>query len=358
VRPFVDDVSRCCIGADATIRDVIECINRNALGIVLVVDGQRRLINTITDGDVRRAMLANFDLGAPVDELLARKLESKYPTPLTAPVGTENAELLHMLTQRKLSHIPLIDDDGSVADIALLRVLAGEIDLGLQAVVMAGGFGTRLRPLTQDTPKPMLPVGDRPLLQRTIEQLRDSGINRVNITTHFLPEKITEHFGTGDAFGVHLNYVNEERPLGTAGSLSLLDESEETLLVINGDILTEIDYRAMLEFHREHGADLTVGVRRYEMKVPYGIIESDGVDITGVREKPEMVFFVNAGIYLVEPAVKNHIPTNTQFDMTDLIERLIAGSERVISFPIREYWLDIGQHKDYQKALEDIENKI
>jgi len=358
VRPFVKDIGRCCISIAATIRDVIECINVNALGIALVVDEDGRLVNTVTDGDIRRAMLAKIDFGSTVEALLAHKKASNISSPLTAPLDTESTELLHLLNQRKLSHIPLLDEDGRVQDIALLRAFAESYDLGLQAVVMAGGFGTRLRPLTEDMPKPMLPVGDRPLLQRTIEQLRDTGIKQVNITTHFRPEKITEHFGSGDAFGVELNYVNEERPLGTAGSLGLIEKSGETLLVINGDILTDIDYRAMLEFHREGNADLTVGVRQYDVKVPYGIIESDGIEITGIREKPEMVFFVNAGIYLVEPGVKDHIPIDTSFDMTDLIEVLIENGDRVISFPISEYWLDVGQHEDYQQAQEDVKNNV
>ena len=200
----------------------------------------------------------------------------------------------------------------------------------------------------------MLPVGDRPLMQRIVEQLRQAGIRRVNISTHYLPEKIIEHFGDGRDFGVTLNYVTEDRPLGTAGALSLMEMPNEPLLVINGDILTRVDFRAMLAYHREHEADLTVGVRQYDLRVPYGVVECEGPRVRQLREKPQISFLVNAGIYLLEPSVHCYIPNGQCFDMTDLIEKLLAEGQMVVSFPIVEYWLDVGQHEDYEKAQEDI----
>jgi NDP-sugar pyrophosphorylase family protein len=221
---------------------------------------------------------------------------------------------------------------------------------------MAGGFGKRLLPLTQNTPKPMLPIGEQPLMERMIGQLRDAGIHRVNVTTHFEPEKIRDYFGDGERFGVNLNYVSEERPLGTAGALRLIETKKEPLLIINGDILTRVDFRAMLDFHREHQADLTVGVREYDFQVPYGVIETEGARVTGVNEKPVYKFFVNAGIYLLQPALDEFIPKDERFDMTDLIEKLIAAGRTVASFPIMEYWLDIGRLADYERAQEDVKN--
>jgi NDP-sugar pyrophosphorylase family protein len=200
----------------------------------------------------------------------------------------------------------------------------------------------------------MLLVGDRPLLELIIEQLSGSGIHKVNITTHYKPEKITEHFGDGSGFGVELNYVNEEQPLGTAGALGLMEESDEPLLVINGDILTRIDFRALFAYHHEHRADLTVAVRQYDLKVPYGVVECDGPMVSGLREKPVINFFVNAGVYLLQPSVRRLIGNGERLDMTDLIQRLLEAGRPVASFPVLEYWLDIGQLPDYEQAQEDV----
>jgi NDP-sugar pyrophosphorylase family protein len=202
----------------------------------------------------------------------------------------------------------------------------------------------------------MLTLGDRPLLELTIERLRNAGIKRMNVTTHYLPEVISNHFGDGTAFDVEISYVEEDRPLGTAGGLKLLEASNETLLVINGDIITEVDFRAMLAYHRDHGADVTVGVRQFELQVPYGVIECDGMRVRRVQEKPLLNFLVNAGIYLLEPTVYRYIPEGHRFDMTDLIERLVEKGRHVVSFPIVEYWLDIGQKADYERAQEYVRN--
>jgi NDP-sugar pyrophosphorylase family protein len=220
---------------------------------------------------------------------------------------------------------------------------------------MAGGFGSRLRPLTDQIPKPMLPVGDRPLLERTIARLRDSGIRTVNVTTHHLADQIKSHFGDGEAMGVDIHYVSEERPLGTCGGLRLVEELKEPVLVINGDILTGVNFGDLVGFHRKVGADATVCVRKYEVQVPYGVVEVDGTWLRGVKEKPSVGFFVNAGIYLLEPTVQRFIPEGERFDMTDLIARLLAEGRPVATFPIVEYWLDVGQPADYAQAQRDVE---
>jgi NDP-sugar pyrophosphorylase family protein len=221
---------------------------------------------------------------------------------------------------------------------------------------MAGGSGTRLRPLTEDLPKPMLPIGGRPLMERLVEQLQQAGIRQVNVTTHYKPEKIVEHFGDGHAFGVEMRYVNEDRPLGTGGALGLIAPPQETLLVINGDIVTQVSFRAMLAFHQEHQAKMTVAVRRYEVQVPYGVVECEGSQVRQLREKPQLGFLVNAGIYLLEPSVYEFIPHGQHFNMTDLIQWVLEAGQTVVSFPIREYWLDIGQHPDYVQAQDDVRN--
>jgi dTDP-glucose pyrophosphorylase/CBS domain-containing protein len=350
------EVEKFVVAPHSTVREVMSCIDRNARGIALVVDEERRLIGTLTDGDIRRAILDDLSLDVTANELLARKVNSSYIRPVTAQVGTRRGELLELMQGRGVRQIPLVDGAGRLLDLITLDELLPKQVLPLQAVIMAGGLGTRLRPLTEEIPKPMLPLGDRPLMERTIERLREAGIRRVNVTTHYRPEKITDHFGDGQEFGVEINYVAESRPLGTAGALGLMEAPHEPLLVINGDILTRVDFRAMLDYHRKHAADLTLGVRHYDLQVPYGIVECEGPQVRQVREKPMFHFLVNAGIYLLEPSMHQYIPRGQHFDMTDLIQRLLENKCAVLSFPIVEYWLDIGQYDDYEQAQEDVKN--
>ncbi|MGD8386338.1 MAG: nucleotidyltransferase family protein [Desulfobacteraceae bacterium] len=347
------DSADLCVHADNSIRETIECIEKNEKQIALVVDDDGRLIDTITDGDIRRAILAGLDLGTPVRVLRERKAGSFHSIPVTAPLGTDTAELLRLMEERCVRQVPLLDEQGRVAGLITLREILKSDSLPLQAVVMAGGYGKRLRPLTEDTPKAMLKVGDRPLLESIIGQLRDSGIRNVNVSTHYMSQRIAEHFGDGSDFGVEITYVEEDQPLGTAGALGLLKTSNEPILVINGDILTQVDFRAMLEFHLDHEADMTVAVKMYEHQVPYGVVEARGVTLHRIVEKPVVRRFVSAGIYLLNPEACSDIPSGKSFDMTELIERLSAGNSKVICFPVREYWMDIGKVEDYEKAQED-----
>ena len=341
------------------IRDAIQAIDRGQKGIALITSDDGRLIGTVTDGDVRRAMLASVSLDAPVQILLDRKRGTETETPVTAPVGTSPERLQLLMRKHDVRQLPLLDGEGRVVDLVLLDDLIPESDLPVQAVIMAGGFGKRLRPLTDDTPKPMLRIGDRPLIEHVVDRLREAGIRNVNISTFYLPEKIVGHFGDGKKFGVDVSYVQESRPLGTAGALSLLQNTTEPALVTNGDILTSVNYRSMWNFHCKHQAALTVASRKYEIKVPYGVVEHDEAAVMGLTEKPTFEFFVNAGIYLLDPYALQQIPKDlvddTQFHMTDLIQLLIDQGRKVVSFPIHEYWLDIGQMDDYQRAQDDVE---
>jgi dTDP-glucose pyrophosphorylase/CBS domain-containing protein len=350
------NISKFCIHSDASIRDAIVCINRGAKGIALVVDHDLRLVGTITDGDIRRVMLKDISLESPVSQLLENKDDPYYSQPITAKIDDSEENIAQLMEKYVIRQIPLLDDDERVADLIAIEDLLPNENLPIHAVVMAGGFGTRLLPLTDDLPKPMLPVGDRPLMERIIDQLQQTGIQRVNITTHYMADKIKDYFGDGKNFGVDIEYVEEDKPLGTAGALGLMKKPDKPLLVINGDILTRVDFRAMLNYHRKHKAELTVAVRQFAVDVPYGVIESNGAFVHRLREKPRYNFFVNAGIYLIEPSVHKFIPTDQHFDMTELIDGLIKDSRTVVSFPIVEYWLDIGQPIDYQQAQEDAEN--
>lgn len=345
------------ISPDRTIRAAMECVDRGACGIALVVDQERHLLGTITDGDVRRAILAGKDLGLPISELLANKIGTRYPRPVTAQLGVTRETLLELLRQNVLRQIPILDDGGKVVDLVMLDDLIPAQSLPLQAVIMAGGLGTRLRPLTEDLPKPMLPVGGKPLMELLIDQLRQVGIRRVNVATHYKSEKITDHFGDGSSFGVEINYISEDRPLGTGGALGLMDAPTEPILVINGDLVTRVDFRAMLAYHQEHHALMTVAVKQYDIRVPFGVIECKDARVCGLREKPQMHLLVNAGVYLLEPTAYDFIPTGEHFNMTDLIQRLLDSDRIVVSFPVIEYWLDIGQLADYEQAQEDMKSR-
>jgi dTDP-glucose pyrophosphorylase len=332
------------------------CIDRNERGIAIVVDADWHLLGTITDGDVRRAMLLGVNLDASVGVILEGKAKSPYPKPITAPVGCSAETLLQLMRENQIRQVPLLDDAGCVVNLVTMDDLMPAPAPRLQAVIMAGGQGTRLRPLTEAVPKPMLPVGGRPLMEIIIEQLQQLGIRQVSVATHYKPERIIEHFGDGRAFGVEISYVNEDRPLGTGGALGLMRPPDGPVLVINGDILTQVDFRAMLQFHGEYQAEMTVAVRRYDVKVPYGVIECDGSFVRQLKEKPQMLYLVNAGIYLLEPSVYELIPSGKHFNMTDLIQWLLDAGRPVVSFPICEYWLDIGHPADYVQAQNDVKN--
>jgi NDP-sugar pyrophosphorylase family protein len=315
----------------------------------MVVDAETRLLGTITDGDIRRWILDRRNLDAALSELLDRKRTSPYAQSITAPLGASREELLTLMRRHVVRHVPLLDESGRVVSLVTMNDMLPS-QMAVQAVIMAGGFGKRLRPLTTDLPKPMLPVGGRPIMEHIIEQMKRAGISKINVTTHFMPEKIIEYFGDGRKFGVEVSYLTEETPLGTAGALRLLQPSTYPLLVINGDILTEVDFHALYAFHREHNAVLTIGVRQYDFQVPYGVVENEGLRVLRITEKPSLSFFVNAGIYLLDPAVNECLMGLGRLDMPELVEMLIARGRPVVSFPIREYWLDIGRPGDYEIA--------
>jgi dTDP-glucose pyrophosphorylase/CBS domain-containing protein len=342
--------TRFVVAPEAAMRDVLAIIDQNGEGVALVVSADRRLLGIVTDGDVRRAILGGLDFASGVAEFLERKKGGVYDRPLAMPADSSPAEIERLMRVRLVRHMPLVNGDGRLTGLALQRHFGEEGEAPLRAVVMAGGFGTRLRPLTEATPKPLLKLGDKPVIEHIVDQLKAAGIRRINITTHYHADKIRAHFGDGSGFGVEVAYTHEETPLGTAGALSMLPESGDPLLVINGDVVTAVDFRAMLSFHREQHAQLTVGVRKYEVSVPFGVIEVDGARVTRLTEKPSLAFFINAGIYLLEPAALRHLRPGQRLDMTDLIQCLLDDGAMVTSFPIHEYWMDIGKMDDYLSA--------
>jgi len=348
-----EDIADLLVSLDTSIRDAMVRINASGKGIVLAVGLNRRLIATITDGDIRRAILSGINLDSSLATLLSQREGTLRP--VTARPGSDNALLLQLMRENNLRHIPMVREDQVPVGLALLSDLIHISELKLGAVVMAGGHGTRLRPLTNETPKPMLPVGNRPLLEDTINHIRASGIRHVHLTTHYKPEVIRSHFKNGNDFGVDISYTDEAQPLGTAGALGNLPDVNDRLLVINGDILTRLNFRAMLEFHEDHRADITMVVREYAVTVPYGVVTTgeDGVSISGITEKPTLRHFVNAGIYLLNQGVSHLLGRGERCDMPELIERALAAGRKAVCFPVGEYWLDIGSKSDYEKAQAD-----
>ena len=348
------DLETLCVRFDDTLNEAIKKIGLVPVGIVLVVDNDGKLLGTITDGDIRRAILAKTDFNKWAQVILDTKQGTLYAEPIYSYIEDDPAEYLKMLREHQISHLPLIDKQFKVAGLVTLDEFMSQKNFLAQAVIMAGGKGERLRPLTVDTPKPMLPIGDKPLMEIILDQLREAGIRQVNVTTHHKSEKITQHFGDGSNFGLQINYVTEDRPLGTVGGLTLMEPPAETTLVMNGDILTQIGFKAMLDYHREHDADLTMAVQMCDIQIPYGVIECEGTFITRLTEKPQLDFMVNAGIYLLEPNVFSLIPKDTEYDMTDLVQDSVDKGLTVVAFPIREYWIDIGKYSDYEQAQEDL----
>lgn len=340
-------LSKVLISPTETITAAIARLDQAGTGALLLSGDDSRLLGILTDGDIRRTILRNEWLEQPCGNIASRN-------PVTVNPDTPPAIVLQTMNRFDVNHLPVIDAEGVIVDLLLRRDLIRD-NGQVAAVIMAGGLGTRLRPLTENLPKPMLPVGDRPLLERTISQLRDAGIRRVNITTHYLAEKITSYFGDGREFGVELNYVSEERPLGTAGCLRLVRDHEDPLLVINGDILTGVRFPDLVAYHHELGADVTVGVRRFKLEIPHGVVECEGPRLLRMREKPQLSFTINAGIYLLEPSVYRYLPASESFDMPDLIQSLLQKGRHVVTFPITEYWLDIGRPGDYAQAQDDVE---
>jgi dTDP-glucose pyrophosphorylase len=351
----MENIQKLLVSFDGTVYNAIEAIQQGHEGIALIVDANQKLLATITDGDIRRATLDKVQINDSIADLLHYR-SADLKVPITAHVGISKSALLSLMKEKVVRHIPLLDDEGRVVELALLRELMKDIQMPLSAVIMAGGRGKRLLPLTENTPKPMLPLQGRPFMERTIGQLKKANIDNICITTHHKPEVITDYFGDGSEFGVNIGYVNEDTPLGTAGALGLLESAQHTSLVINGDIMTQLDFRSMLDFHHSHDAIMTVGIRKFGFEIPYGVVETEGVNITSLVEKPTKSVFVNAGVYLLEPAAFQQIPSGVHFDMTDLIQSLLDEGGRVIAFPIQEYWLDIGQPDDYEQAIKDVES--
>jgi dTDP-glucose pyrophosphorylase len=338
------------IGPNHSIQAAIGIIDRGAKRVALVVDDDGRLLGTVTDGDVRRGILRHLPLDSPVEQVMNR-------APKTLPLGYGREDALRLCGDQQILQIPIVDQDRRVVGLETLSNLLRKPRYDNPVFLMAGGFGTRLKPLTDRCPKPMLPVGDRPILQNILENLIGYGFHRFLISVHYLAEQVIDHFGDGSKWGIRIEYVHESQPLGTAGALGLLprDLPDLPVLVVNGDILVKLNYEALLAYHQSHAPAATVCVREYSMQVPYGVVEADQHRLTDIVEKPVQQFFINAGIYLLSPAVVKSVEPNRRVDMPELLKGLLRAGRPVSIFPVYEYWLDIGQMNDFQLAQQIME---
>jgi dTDP-glucose pyrophosphorylase/predicted transcriptional regulator len=337
-------------GPDVGLHDAIAHLDRAGQQILLVVDADRRLVGTLTDGDVRRALLRGLVLSSRIDEAMFR-------TPMVVGPELDRAAVLNLMQVNKLRQLPIVDGAGRVVGLHVWdRVLSVPTRDNLM-VLMAGGFGRRMMPFTETVPKPMLEVAGKPLLQHAIERAHADGFRRFLISLHYLPEVIRDHFGDGRAFGVEIGYVLERAPLGTAGALSLMPERPDLPFVVaNGDVLTDVRFSDMLEFHRSFGASATMAVREHQYHNPFGVVQTDGMEITGFEEKPVWRTRINAGLYTLDPEALDLLVPDEHCNMPTLFDRLRARGKRTIVYPMHETWMDVGNPQDLLKANRALED--
>lgn len=329
---------------DQSIKEALEIIDKGAIRIAIVLDEEDKVVGTLTDGDVRRGLLSGLSLDSTIDNLY-------FKEPTLANVNDSKELIVQKAISKQIYQIPIVDDEGKLVKIEDLAKLLKTNAKRNRVVLMAGGLGTRLRPLTEDIPKPLLKVGNKPILETIIENFAKYGFVNITISVNYKADMIKEYFGDGSKFGVNIEYIEETKRLGTAGALSLIKERpQEPFFVMNADLLTNVNFTHLLDFHTYENSVATMCVREYDYQVPYGVIETDGSNITSIKEKPVHKFFVNAGIYTLSPQVFEYIPKNEFYDMPTLFEDIIKDKLKTISFPVHEYWLDIGRMSDFEQA--------
>jgi len=333
------------LAESATLSDAVRIIEANSSKIALVAAADRRLLGTVTDGDIRRGLLRALTLDSPIRMVM-------NSDPLFGRPDDTDEILRGTMTTAKIRYLPVVDGSRRIVGLAALDDLVGQRETPENWVVlMAGGLGTRLMPITGDTPKPLLNVGNKPLLQTILESFVALDFHRFYISVNYRADMIKSHFGDGSRWDSEIRYLEEDRKLGTAGALGLIPERPaEPMIVMNGDVLTKVNFRTLLDFHAEHSADATMCVREYDFQVPYGVVRLDGHTVVGIEEKPVQSFFVNAGIYALEPGMLDLIRPGEALDMTDMFQRVIDTSRGAAVFPIREYWIDVGRLDDFKRA--------
>lgn len=332
------------VSPDTSIRETIRIIDQSALKIAMVVDTDKRLIGTVSDGDVRRCILKGYSLEDGVHLIM-------NGCPIVIGQNQTSDKILALMRLKQIYQIPVVNGDGVLVGLEVIDNVLSPLRRENWVVLMAGGLGSRLTPLTLDIPKPLLKVGDKPILETILDSLIDYGFSHIFISVNYKSELIEEYFGNGSRWGVQISYLREDKKLGTAGALGLLpDKPSAPILVMNGDVLTTVNFQQMLDFHTTNNAFATMCVREHDVQVPYGVVKLERHRILSIEEKPVQRFFVNAGIYVLEPDVLEIIPRDAYFDMPTLFDNLITLEKETAAFPIREYWLDIGRMVDFERA--------
>jgi len=338
------------ITEDCTIKEALKVIDKGTKRIAIVVDNSNKLLGTLNDGDIRRALLNDKTLDTKI-------IDVYHKNPSVCSIHDTKETIIKTAIKNKVYQIPIINDEYKLVEVEDLATLLSTQNRRNKVIIMAGGLGTRLRPLTDDTPKPLLKVGSKPILETIIENFSNYGFKDIIISVNYKADMIRNHFQDGKKFGVNIEYIEENKRLGTAGALSLLNKKIlEPFFVMNGDLLTNVNFEHLLDFHIFGNSKATMCVREYEHQIPYGVIQTQNDKIESIIEKPINRFFVNAGIYLLSPKVLELIPKNEFYDMPTLFQELINKQENVLSFPIHEYWLDIGRIIDYEKANDEYAN--
>lgn len=341
---LISDPRKVTVSPTDSMRSVIEVIDRAELQVALVIDAEGRLLGTITDGDVRRALLR----GMRLDDLASTVMNA---LPIVATSEESEAAIHSLMQMTGLRRIPVVGDEGQLVGLAIPRSESSLAVASNLVVIMAGGLGSRLEELTQDRPKPLLEVGTKPMLETIVERFVSQGLTRIVMAVNYRADMIKGHFGDGANFGASIEYLHEEKRLGTAGALQYLPtDLKEPFIVVNADVLTTVDYRKLLRFHEEFGPDATMGVSYHDVQIPFGVVKVTDQQVEAIDEKPVYRYFVNAGIYVLEPSCLQYIPKGEYFDMTSLLGLLLEGGRKVSSYPIHEYWQDIGRKDDYERA--------
>ena len=337
------------LDSEATIGEAVASLDRSALQIALVTDGDERLVGTITDGDIRRGLLRGLSLDAPASEIT-------HAEPMVVPPSLDGEIVLQIMSANKIHQLPIVGEARSVLGLHVWDEIQVPLRRSSTMVVMAGGKGTRLRPHTENCPKPLLPVAGKPMLEHIVERAKKAGIDRFLFSVHYLGHMIEEHFGDGSQWGVNIDYIREDQPLGTGGALSLIAERPSgPLLITNGDVMTGVGYGDMIDYHVLHSAMATMAVRNHEMRNEFGVVRTRGVDISGFEEKPIVRSHVNAGIYVIEPQALDFLTRGEHCDMPTLFERLRNDDRRTIVFPLHEQWLDVGRPDDLEVARQTLQ---
>jgi dTDP-glucose pyrophosphorylase len=339
------------LSSEDTIEFSIGVLHEGGCRIALIVDKNMKLLGTVTDGDIRRALINKTSMTSSVGLIMNSK-------PIVGAISDSRNDILNVMSSKDLLHMPIVDQNEVLCGLETLHNLIEGPKFDNPIFLMAGGFGKRLHPLTKDIPKPLLRLSGKPILENIIEQFKAYGFHNFFISTHYKSDQIKDYFKNGESYNVSIQYVHENSPLGTAGSLGLLqkkDLSDLPLIVMNADLLTKINFSELLNFHNSERCDATICVREHSYQVPYGVVKTNAQKIISIEEKPTYKFFVNAGIYVLNQKVLDDVDGVTYLDMPDLLEQKIKLS-KVSLFPLHEYWLDIGQIEQFEKAQQDSQN--